>query len=73
VGAGVAGVDPRLVEAGADALVEEPPPPPQADNITSAAKALANRRIEGVRVGGEESDFIHWIIGCIQSTHDIQM
>jgi hypothetical protein len=63
-----------LVATGVEALVEEPPPPPpQADNVNSAAKALANRRIEGVRVVGEDIDFMRWIINCMQSTHDIQM
>ena len=64
---GVVGVvDPGLVATGDDALVEEPPPPPppQADNVSSAAKALANRRIEGAGDGEKDGELMHSII-CV--------
>jgi hypothetical protein len=67
VGVGVVGevgvVDPGLVATGGAALVEvPPPPPPQADNVSSAAKALANRRIEGAGAGEKDGELMHSII-----------
>jgi hypothetical protein len=54
-----------LVATGDDALVDEPPPPPpQADNVSNAAKALANRRIEGAGDGEKDGELMHLII-CV--------
>jgi hypothetical protein len=64
--AGVVGVvGPVLDVVAGEVLPGEPPPPPQADNIASAVKTLASRRIEGVRVGEMDREFIPWIISCI--------